>query len=58
MNARTAGKRPPKNQPAKKLASTDRILDTAIELFSRNGFDGTSTTEIGFGAGVAQSVVL
>jgi AcrR family transcriptional regulator len=56
MNTRAASKS--KSQPAKKVASTDRILDTAIELFSRNGFDGTSTTEIGLGAGVAQSVVL
>jgi TetR/AcrR family transcriptional regulator len=58
MNERAAGRRTAKNQPVKKPASTDRILDTAIALFSRNGFDGTSTTEIGLGAGVAQSVVL
>jgi TetR/AcrR family transcriptional regulator len=42
----------------RKTATAERILDVAIELFSRNGFDGTSTTEIGAGAGVAQSVVL
>jgi AcrR family transcriptional regulator len=43
---------------ARKIPSAERILDVAIELFSRNGFEGTSTTEIGLGAGVAQSVVL
>jgi len=43
---------------ARKVPSAERILDAAIELFSRNGFDGTSTTEIGLKAGVAQSVVL
>jgi len=48
----------PKRAGARKVPSAERILDVAIELFSRNGFDGTSTTDIGLGAGVAQSVVL
>lgn len=43
---------------ARRVPSAERILDVAIELFSRYGFDGTSTTAIGLGAGVAQSVVL
>jgi len=42
----------------KPAPSASRILDAAIELFSRTGFDGTSTTEIALAAGVAQSVVL
>ena len=29
--------------PTSKIGSADRILEAAIELFSRNGFDGTST---------------
>jgi TetR/AcrR family transcriptional regulator len=49
---------PARRAAARKVPSTERILDVAIELFSRNGFDGTSTTAIGLGAGVAQSVVL
>lgn len=57
MTARTTSERS-RRPSAKKLASADRILDAAIALFSRNGFDGTSTSEVGLGAGVAQSVVL
>jgi AcrR family transcriptional regulator len=49
---------PARRASSRKVSSAERILDVAIELFSRNGFDGTSTTDIGFGAGVAQSVVL
>ncbi|MBL8630390.1 MAG: TetR family transcriptional regulator [Rhodospirillaceae bacterium] len=51
---------PPKAAPSKKAnASTAlRILDAAITLFSRNGYDGASTTEIALASGVAQSVVL
>jgi TetR/AcrR family transcriptional regulator len=48
----------PRRSAARRGSSAERILDVAIELFSRNGFDGTSTTDIGLGAGVAQSVVL
>ena len=58
MPPRISSPQTPKRPPAKKMASADRILDVAISLFSRNGFNGTSTTEIGLGAGVAQSVVL
>src|SRR5271156_2270460 len=58
VTPRIAVQRTPKQPLAKKLASADRILDVAISLFSRNGFEGTSTTEIGLGAGIAQSVVL
>ena len=58
MAARTAIDQAAKRPAATKMPSADRILDAAIRLFSRNGFDGTSTTEIGIGAGLAQSVVL
>jgi TetR/AcrR family transcriptional regulator len=58
VTPRIAGDPTQKRPSPKKMASADRILDVAISLFSRNGFDGTSTTEIGLGAGVAQSVVL
>jgi AcrR family transcriptional regulator len=58
MTARTADQKALKRIAARKVPSVERILDVAIALFSRNGFDGTSTTEIGLGAGVAQSVVL
>jgi AcrR family transcriptional regulator len=58
MSPRTANEPTAKRTAAKRAASVDRILDVAITLFSRNGFDGTSTTEVGLGAGVAQSVVL
>jgi TetR/AcrR family transcriptional regulator len=58
MTARIANPKSAKRPAARKAPSVDRILDVAISLFSRNGFEGTSTTEIGLGAGVAQSVVL
>jgi TetR/AcrR family transcriptional regulator len=58
MTAPSAAQRSAKRPAARKVPSVDRILDVAIALFSRNGFEGTSTTEIGLGAGVAQSVVL
>jgi TetR/AcrR family transcriptional regulator len=58
MTARVASQKPAKRPAVRKVPSVDRILEAAIALFSRQGFEGTSTTEIGLAAGVAQSVVL
>lgn len=51
---------PPKTGAPKKAhtSTASRILDAAITLFSRGGYDGTSTTEIALVSGIAQSVVL
>ncbi len=56
--AKTRKKASARKVPQPKVGSADRILEAAIELFARNGFDGASTTEIALAAGVAQSVVL
>lgn len=57
--APTRAARARKTTPARKGVETaERILEAAIRLFSRGGFDGTSTTEIALAAGVAQPAVL
>lgn len=43
---------------AKRGVARDRVLDCALDLFSRQGFDGVSTAEVALAAGVSQSVVL
>ena len=45
-------------RPRGRLGSSNDILDVALDLFSRLGFDGVSTTAIARTVGVSQSVVL
>jgi AcrR family transcriptional regulator len=42
----------------KRAVARDRVLESALDLFSRHGFDGVSTAEVALSAGVSQSVVL
>jgi AcrR family transcriptional regulator len=47
-------------QPAKRLAADERraqLIDTAMRLFSRNGFSGTTTREIALAAGVNEAII-
>jgi len=53
--AEPAGER---RKPAKRGSTRERVLDCALDLFSRHGFDGVSTAEVALAAGVSQSVVL
>ena len=45
----------PRQQRA--LASRNHILETALRLFARRGFDGTSTRQIAQEAGVAEGLI-
>lgn len=43
-----------------RLQASDRrrqLLDTALEIFSRKGFDGTTTKEIAAAAGVTEAII-
>src|SRR5579872_4556577 len=43
-----------------RLAATDRrrqLLETALDLFSRKGFEGTTTKEIAASAGVTEAII-
>jgi AcrR family transcriptional regulator len=41
----------------KALARREHILETALKLFARHGFDGTSTKQIAQAAGVAEGLI-
>jgi AcrR family transcriptional regulator len=41
----------------KALASKEHILETALKLFARHGFDGTSTKQIAQAAGIAEGLI-
>lgn len=41
----------------KALARKEHILETALKLFARQGFDGTSTKQIAQAAGVAEGLI-
>ena len=43
---------------ARRGVARERVLESALDLFSRHGFDGVSTAEVALAAGVSQSVVL
>jgi TetR/AcrR family transcriptional regulator len=46
--------------PATRMSATDRkqqLLETALDLFSRKGFEGTTTKELACAAGVAEAVI-
>jgi len=46
--------------PATRMSATDRkqqLLETALDLFSRKGFEGTTTKELAVAAGVAEAVI-
>ncbi len=46
--------------PATRMSATDRkqqLLETALDLFSRKGFEGTTTKELASAAGVAEAVI-
>ena len=45
---------------AKRLSADERrnqLIDTAMRLFSRNGFNGTTTREIALAAGVNEAII-
>jgi AcrR family transcriptional regulator len=52
---------PPKTQPPRKrLSAEDRratILDAALEVFSRHGYNGTSIDEIANAAGISKALI-
>src|SRR3954463_5536864 len=52
---------PPKTQPARKrLSAEDRraaILDSALEVFSRRGYNGASIDEIATAAGISKALI-
>src|SRR3954469_23289083 len=52
---------PPKSQPARKrLSAEDRrsaILDAALEVFSRHGYNGASIDEIAQAAGISKALI-
>src|SRR5689334_22549804 len=52
---------PPKTQPARKrLSAEDRraaILDAALEVFSRRGYNGASIDEIATAAGISKALI-
>ena len=52
---------PPKTQPTRKrLSAEDRraaILDSALEVFSRHGYNGTSIDEIASAAGISKALI-
>ncbi|MBN1316045.1 MAG: TetR/AcrR family transcriptional regulator [Anaerolineales bacterium] len=39
------------------IARQQQILETAIQLFAKNGFDGTSTKEIAHQAGISEGLI-
>lgn len=41
----------------KALARKEHILETALKLFARHGFDGTSTKQIAQAAGIAEGLI-
>ena len=46
--------------PSTRMSATDRkqqLLETALDLFSRKGFEGTTTKELACAAGVAEAVI-
>ena len=46
--------------PAARMSATDRkrqLLETALDLFSRKGFEGTTTKELASAAGVAEGII-
>jgi TetR/AcrR family transcriptional regulator len=46
--------------PATRMSAPDRkqqLLETALDLFSRKGFEGTTTKELACAAGVAEAVI-
>ena len=48
------------HSPTPRLAASDRrrqLLDTALDLFSRKGFEGTTTKEIAAAAGVTEAII-
>src|SRR5215467_14791595 len=50
----------PQPLPATRMSATDRkqqLLETALDLFSRKGFEGTTTKELAAAAGVAEAVI-
>ena len=50
---------PPRTHPPRLPAVERRhqLLDTALEIFSRKGFDGTTTKEIAAAAGVTEAII-
>src|SRR4051794_17773884 len=52
---------PPKSQPTRKrLSAEDRreaILDSALEVFSRRGYNGSSIDEIATAAGISKALI-
>src|SRR3954462_7337217 len=52
---------PPKSQPTRKrLSAEDRreaILDSALEVFSRRGYNGSSIDEIAQAAGISKALI-
>jgi AcrR family transcriptional regulator len=47
-------------QTAKRLSADERrnqLIDTAMRLFARNGFNGTTTREIALAAGVNEAII-
>ena len=50
----------PTTSTAKRLTADERrnqLIDTAMRLFSRNGFNGTTTREIALAAGVNEAII-
>src|SRR3954454_21911458 len=52
---------PPKSQPARKrLSAVDRrsaIFDSALQVFSRHGYNGASIDEIAQAAGISKALI-
>ena len=51
---------PNTNQPRKRLSAEDRraaILDAALEVFSRHGYNGASIDEIAHAAGISKALI-
>ncbi len=60
LSPRVAAHSDPVRSTSKRMSAPDRrtqLLETAIALFSKNGFDGTTTREIAAAAGVSEAII-
>jgi AcrR family transcriptional regulator len=53
----TAAARPPRKQQTRSLKTKQKLLDAALEAFSENGYQGTSTRDIAARAGVHHPLI-
>jgi TetR/AcrR family transcriptional regulator len=60
ISSQVAGNSEAVRSPGKRMSAGDRrtqLLEVAIELFSKHGFDGTTTREIAAAAGVSEAII-